>query len=116
MVVKRSKMKTELKERMRDGDGTVTLVHFTDCSNEKNIRLLAELTLPPGASIGKHQHDAETEYFLVVSGNGVVDDNGVEKPISAGDSIITGGGAYHSVRNTGDVPLVMNAAIVTYQA
>jgi mannose-6-phosphate isomerase-like protein (cupin superfamily) len=75
---------------------------------------LAEITLPPGASIGKHSHDAETEYFLVVSGSGAVDDNGVEKQVSAGDSIITGGGAYHSVKNTGAVPLILHAAIVTY--
>jgi mannose-6-phosphate isomerase-like protein (cupin superfamily) len=114
MVVKRNEMKTELKEQMRGGEGTVTLVHFTGCENEKNIRLLAEITLPPGASIGKHRHDAETEYFLIVSGSGMVDDNGVEKPVLAGDSIITGDGAYHSVKNTGDVPLVMNAAIVTH--
>ncbi|MDR0587053.1 MAG: cupin domain-containing protein [Treponema sp.] len=114
MVVKRNEMKTEIKEKMRGGEGTVTLVHFTDCKDEKNIRLLAEITLPPGASIGNHQHDAETEYFLVVSGSGIVDDSGVEKPVSAGDSIITGGGASHSVKNTGNVPLVLHAAIVTY--
>ncbi|MDR0403812.1 MAG: cupin domain-containing protein [Treponema sp.] len=114
MVIKRSEMKTEIKEKMRDGEGSVTLVHFTGCENEKNIRLLAELSLPPGASIGKHRHDAETEYFMVVSGSGVTDDNGVETPVSAGDSIITGGGAYHSVKNTGDVPLVLHAAIVTH--
>jgi mannose-6-phosphate isomerase-like protein (cupin superfamily) len=113
MVVKRNEMKTELKEKMRGGEETVALVHFTECENEKNIRLLAEITLPPGASIGKHQHDAETEYFLIVSGSGIVDDNGVEKQVSAGDSIITGDGAYHSVKNTGDVPLVMHAVIVT---
>ncbi|MDR2048227.1 MAG: cupin domain-containing protein [Treponema sp.] len=114
MVVKRSEMKTELKEKMRGGEGTVTLVHFTDCQDEKNIRLLAEITLPPGASIGNHQHDGETEYFLIVSGSGIVDDNGAEKPIAAGDSIITGNGACHSVKNTGNVPLVLHAAIVTH--
>jgi mannose-6-phosphate isomerase-like protein (cupin superfamily) len=114
MTIKRNEMKTELKEKMRGGEGTVTLVHFTGAESEKNIRLLAEITLPPGASIGKHQHDAETEYFLIVSGSGLVDDNGVEKPVSAGDSIITGDGAYHGVKNTGDVPLVMHAAIVTH--
>jgi mannose-6-phosphate isomerase-like protein (cupin superfamily) len=114
MVIKRSEMKTEIKEQMRGGDGKVTLVHFTDCQDEKNIRLLAEITLPPGASIGNHRHDAETEYFLIASGNGIVDDDGVEKPISAGDSIITGGGASHSVKNTGNVPLVLHAVIVTH--
>jgi mannose-6-phosphate isomerase-like protein (cupin superfamily) len=114
MVIKRDAMKREAKEHMRDGEGTVSLVHFTDCGGEKNIRMLAELTLPPGASIGLHRHDAETEYFLVVSGSGVVNDDGVEKPFAAGDAIVTGGGAAHAVRNSGAVPLVLHAAIVTH--
>jgi mannose-6-phosphate isomerase-like protein (cupin superfamily) len=114
MIVKRNEMKGETKEKMRGGEGTVSFVHFTDCSKEKNIRMLAELTLPPGASIGYHQHDSETEYFLIVSGSGVVSDNGAERPVAAGDAVITGGGASHSVKNTGNVPLVMHAVIVTY--
>jgi mannose-6-phosphate isomerase-like protein (cupin superfamily) len=114
MVNYRAEMKTEEKEKMRDGEGTVSFVHFTDCGNEKNIRMLAELTLPPGASIGNHRHDAETEYFLIVSGSGTVNDNGIERSIKAGDAVITGNGASHSVKNTGTVPLVMHAVIVTH--
>jgi mannose-6-phosphate isomerase-like protein (cupin superfamily) len=114
MVNYRAEMKIEAKEKMRGGEGTVSLVHFTGCENEKNIRLLAELTLPPGASIGNHRHDAETEYFLIVSGSGAVNDNGVERNIKAGDAVITGNGTSHSVKNTGTVPLVMHAVIVTH--
>ncbi|MDR1506262.1 MAG: cupin domain-containing protein [Treponema sp.] len=114
MVAKRNGMKTELREKMRGGDGTVTLVHFTGCENEKHLRLLAELTLPPGASIGKHRHDEETEYFLIASGSGVVDDDGRESPVSSGDLIVTGGGASHGVKNTGNIPLVMHAIIIPY--
>ncbi|MDR2371048.1 MAG: cupin domain-containing protein [Treponema sp.] len=114
MIVKRNEMKTETKEKMRGGEGTISFVHFADCANEKNIRMLAELTVPPGASIGYHQHNSETEYFLVVSGSGVVNDNGAEKPVAAGDAVITGGGVSHGVKNTGNVPLVMHAVIVTY--
>jgi mannose-6-phosphate isomerase-like protein (cupin superfamily) len=107
-------MRIEQKEKMRGGEGTVSLVHLADCEKEKNIRLLAELTLPPGASIGSHRHEGETEYFLVLSGSGLVDDDGTERAVTAGDTIITGGGASHSVKNTGAGPLVMHAVIVTY--
>ena len=114
MVINRSGMKTEKKERMRDGEGTVSIVHLVDCEKEKNIRMLAELTLPPGASIGNHRHEGETEYFLVLSGGGTVHDDGTEKAVKAGDTIITGNGASHSVKNTGACPLVMHAVIVTH--
>ena len=114
MVINRSGMKTEKKERMRDGEGTVSIVHLVDCEGEKNIRMLAELTLPPGASIGSHRHEGETEYFLVLSGGGRLNDDGTEKAVKAGDTIITGNGASHSIKNTGADPLVMHAVIVTH--
>jgi len=114
MLIKRNEMKTEVKEKMRGGEGKTELVHLVDCENEKNIRMLAELTLKPGCSIGSHSHEAETEYFVMLSGEGVVNDNGTEKPVKAGDVVVTGNGASHSLRNNGSVPLVLHAIIVTY--
>ncbi|MDR3139957.1 MAG: cupin domain-containing protein, partial [Treponema sp.] len=72
MVIHRNEMKVEEKEKMRDGNGTVQFTYFAESGTQKNARMLAELTLPPGASIGYHQHDAETEYFFILSGNGTV--------------------------------------------
>lgn len=114
MVIHRNGMKTETKEKMRGGEGSAAIVHMVDCAHEQNIRMLAEITLQPGSSIGSHNHESETEYFLILSGSGTVNDNGVEVQVSAGDSIITGNGASHSISNTGNVPLVFHAVIVTY--
>ena len=114
MVNHRNEMKTETKEKMRGGEGITSFTHFVDCENEKNIRMLAELTLPPGASIGKHVHDSETEYYIILSGSGTVNDNGKDVPVKAGDTMITGNGASHSITNTGSAPLVFHAIIVTY--
>jgi mannose-6-phosphate isomerase-like protein (cupin superfamily) len=114
MIIARKDMKREQKEKMRDGEGVASFTHLVDCENEKNIRLLSEINLLPGASIGYHQHNNETEYFLIVSGNGMVNDNGTEKPVSAGDAIVTGNGASHSIKNTGKELLVLHAVIVTY--
>jgi mannose-6-phosphate isomerase-like protein (cupin superfamily) len=114
MVIQRKNMETEVKEKMRGGEGRAELVHLVDCENEKNIRLLSEMTLQPGCSIGNHSHEAETEYFIILSGSGMVNDNGLETPVQAGDVIITGNGASHSISNTGAAPLVFHAVIVTY--
>jgi mannose-6-phosphate isomerase-like protein (cupin superfamily) len=114
MVIHRNEMKREQKEKMRDGEGTVTFTHFLDGTTEQHVRMLAELTLPPGASIGNHRHDSETEYFLILSGTGTVNDNGTEVLVKPGDAVITGNGAAHCIKNTGTVPLVFHAIIVTY--
>ena len=114
MVIRRSGMKTEIKEKMRGGNGNTAIMHIVGCENEKNIRLLAELTLQPGCSIGMHNHENETEYYIILSGTGTVNDNGTDTEINAGDAVITGNGASHSISNTGAVPLVFHAVIVTY--
>ncbi|MDR2482933.1 MAG: cupin domain-containing protein [Treponema sp.] len=113
MVIHRNEMKTERKENMRGGEGAASLTHFTG-GPERHTRLAAELSLPPGASIGYHQHTDETEYFVFLEGSGVVNDNGADIPVQKGDVMITGGGASHGVKNTGAVPLVFNAFIITY--
>ena len=116
MVTHRNEMKSEVREKMRGGEGSATLIHLADCAGdkEKNVRFLSEVTLPPGTSIGKHSHENETEYYIILSGNGTVDDNGKAVTVKTGDIVITGGGAFHSIANNGSVPLIFHAIIVTY--
>jgi len=114
MVISRKEMKVENRERLRDGEGIARITHLVDAGAEKNVRLLAETTLDPGSSIGYHSHDSETEYFFILSGTGLVNDDGKELEVGPGDSIITGNGASHSLKNNGSVPLVFHAIIVTY--
>ena len=114
MVIHRNEMKTEEKERMRDGDGVTHFTYLLDGATQKNARLFAETTLKPGCSIGYHRHDSETEYYFILSGEGTVNDDGKDVQVKKGDAIITGNGASHSIKNTGSVPLVFHAVIVTY--
>jgi len=114
MIIHRNEMKVDEKERLRDGEGTARFIHLVDGSTQKNARLFAEFTLNPGCSIGYHQHDSETEYYFILSGTGIVNDDGKEVQVKQGDSIITGNGASHSIKNSGSVPLVFHAVIVTY--
>jgi mannose-6-phosphate isomerase-like protein (cupin superfamily) len=114
MVVHRNEMKVEPKERLRNGEGTAIFTHFVEGGTQNNIRLAAEIALPPGASIGYHQHEGETEYFVFLEGTGIANDNGTEVPVKKGDVMITGNGAYHGVRNSGTGSLVFNAFIITH--
>jgi len=49
-----------------------------------------------------------------MSSQGVVNDNGTEKPVKADDAVVTGNGASHGLRHNGSVPLVFHTIIVTY--
>ena len=105
--------KSELRENMRGGEGTVKITNFTDkealC---EKARLFGKITLEPGCSIGYHVHENETESFYFASGEGIADDNGTTVKVSAGDTLVTTSGQGHSIRNDGDIPLVIIATIV----
>jgi mannose-6-phosphate isomerase-like protein (cupin superfamily) len=114
MIIKREDMKTEVRDAMRGGPGSVKLTHLEAGENMKNCRLLSEIVLPPGSGIGEHEHINETEYYIITAGEGIVVDNGVDTPVKAGEVVATPHGNSHSITNTGSVDLTMIAVIITY--
>ena len=116
MIHTASDYKSEVREAMRGGDKSVKITHYFDEANElmSPARLCAQLELEPGAGIGFHTHENEEEIFIVLSGTALVDDNGVEKTVTAGDSILTGNGAGHAVKNIGSDTLRMVAVIIPF--
>jgi len=112
MTTHRSQMKTDVKEKLRGGAGSTGIAHCLDYERAKHITLFAEMTLQPGCSIGDHRHDNEAEYYIIASGGGKVNDNGVEVTVSPGDVVVTVSGEHHGIENTGSVPLVFYAIIV----
>ena len=75
-------------------------------------RMLAHNTIPPGASIGFHKHETDFEVYYILRGEGLVDDNGVMKPVKVGDVIYTPPGESHSIENTGSENLEFIALIL----
>ena len=115
MIRKRDKRETETRKDMRGGTGEVVIRHyFKKDEVNASCRLCAELIIAPEASIGLHEHNDEDELFIIQSGRGIIVDGGKETEIEEGDSILTGKGASHSIRNTGDVDLVVTAIIMQY--
>ena len=115
MIRKLQDCSKEVRHEMRGGEGDVKIRHFWKSDELGSpTRLCAELTLDPGVSIGFHRHEKEEEIFIVVSGEGEVDDNGKKAAVKAGDTILTGNGAGHGIRNTGKTPLVIVAVIGSF--
>ena len=110
MIVKETVIQ---KANHLDGKGTIE-IHAAMQGEEifrGHGRMLAMVTLPPGSSIGYHQHVGETETYFVVEGNGIFTHNGVESPIGPGEVGLMEVGDYHGIENTGDTDLKMVALI-----
>lgn len=108
-------MPTEVRHAMRGGVGDITVQHlFSKEEITAKTRLCARLTLPPGASIGTHQHNGEDEVYYLLSGTGMLDDGTTQTTVTAGDAVLTGRGESHSIANTGDTNLEILAVIMCY--
>jgi mannose-6-phosphate isomerase-like protein (cupin superfamily) len=115
MIKRSSSMFKELKEQMRGGAGTIEITHLLDKDEIKGkARLVARIKINPGCSIGLHEHINEEEIFYIISGKGIIDDNGIKREVAAGDAALAKGGEAHSVENTGSSPLEMIAVILLY--
>jgi len=115
MVRFRKDMRTEVKHQLRGGKGCVDFTHILENGElNSSSRLVANLKLDPGSSIGVHEHINEEEIYYVLSGKGILSENGIETEISAGDVALTKNGGSHSIENRSDTALEMLAIILLY--
>lgn len=115
MIKRKSEMLTSSIENMRGGEGHTKMMSiFPKEEIMGKCRLFNIITLDPGCSIGTHTHDQEEEIYYILSGTGVVDDNGQMVNVEPGDAVKTGNGDFHSIKNNSDVPLVFMAVILLF--
>ena len=76
-------------------------------ANSKNF-LLGWTVLPPGARHDKHKHFHADEFWIVLSGSGIMYTEDGEKDAAEGDVVLTPRGQWHGFNNTTkkDVTLV----------
>lgn len=113
MIRKAAECKTEYRENMRGGNGTVELTSFATPAELNNKgRLFANITLKPGCSIGYHVHEADSELFYLIRGEALYNDNGTVCAVSAGDIMVCPAGTGHSIENSGKEDVELCAVIV----
>ncbi len=116
MLKRAREMRVEKHINLRGGFGKVTMTHIMEAEEHELRRigrLFAKITLPPGASIGYHQHVGESETYYILSGQGEINDNGTKVKVGAGDMVLTREGEYHSVINVAsDEDLVLIGLIL----
>ena len=100
-------------EEMCGGKGHVIIKHIL---GEKELNgkcgLYAQVTIEPGCTLGYHEHHGESETYYILSGEGRYNDNGVIRPVKAGDVTFTPDGRGHALDNTGETSLVFMALII----
>jgi len=75
-------------------------------------RLYAKIVLPPGSTIGWHQHKGETEPYYILSGEGdFTDTDGSVTKVHAGDICTIEVNGYHALENDGTEDLALIALI-----
>lgn len=111
MITRAAEQSKSVREYMRGGKEYVKFTHLSGKLPEK-ARIFDILTLIPGASIGYHVHEGETELFYFMDGCGRVQDDDQFYDVTAGDCMATFSGHGHAVENTGDHDLILLAAIV----
>ena len=83
-------------ENMCGGKGHVIIKDILEGDELKGkCGLYAQVTIEKGCSLGYHEHHGETETYYILSGEGEYDDNGVKRPVKAGDITITPDGKGH---------------------
>lgn len=106
MIVNYQEITPTKIENMRGGEGSVYIQKF----NTENF-LMARITIPQNASIGKHEHTMDNEYVYVEEGNGECLINDVWVPLSKGASHLNQREHTHSIRNNSFADLVIIAYI-----
>jgi mannose-6-phosphate isomerase-like protein (cupin superfamily) len=89
-----------------DGVGEIGFVRLTDRFPMRGRWEFVDFaSVPPGCTVGLHEHAADEELYVVLRGTGVVTVNGAEERIDARCVLVNPPYAVHGIRNDGAEPL-----------
>ncbi|MEV0123181.1 cupin domain-containing protein [Streptomyces sp. NPDC050703] len=94
------------KEHDHGGLGTI-LAHrvFTRGADGPGAEFIDLAVLPPGTSIGRHRHGADHETYVVLSGEGLMHQDGEEFRVGPGDVVANRPHGEHGLLNDRDTDL-----------
>lgn len=110
------KLKQQLKivaENNQLGDEVLYLSDLADFGIRNSVlETFALARLKSGEEVELHKHEGECEYYYIISGKGVYNDNGKYIDILPGTVTFTPSGESHGIKNTGDEMLEFIALII----
>ncbi len=100
-------LEKELREEtIHGGEGKCRhTVVFTEQEMEAPIRFINYTIIPPSASFGLHKHGNDNEFYVILSSEGVYQEDGAEVRVKKGDIIMNAPFGEHGIKNTGDTDM-----------
>lgn len=106
MKIEFNKMEEVSMPNFKGGEMSVEAKMFFDGKNR-----IMKLRLVPGASIGVHKHETNSEMMYVLEGTGTVICDGEEMQITVGDCHYCEKGHTHTLMNKSDADLIIFAVV-----
>ncbi len=106
MILDFGKMEITRLEHFRGGEKSVQAQMHVD-----ELNRIMRGTLEPGASIGLHTHESNSEIIYILEGDGVVLYDGAYEDIHAGQCHYCPKGHAHSLMNRSQTDLVFFAVV-----
>ena len=107
------KSEVEIAEKKAGGKGKISIERVLTAKElGESAQMFAKVTIPKGASIGKHQHVGTTETYHILEGNAKYTDNDEVYEVKAGDTTFCADGDFHGIENAGENELVFMALIL----
>ncbi|MBO6179125.1 MAG: cupin domain-containing protein [Selenomonadaceae bacterium] len=107
------KSEVEIAEKKAGGKGKISIERVLTAKElGESAQMFAKVTIPKGASIGKHQHVGTTETYHILEGSAKYTDNDEVYEVKAGDTTFCADGDFHGIENAGENDLVFMALIL----
>ncbi len=114
MVIKKSERRSAVIKHMRDGEGSIRKFDYEPIQVPSHTKMIAEIRVEPGCSIGIHIHQNEHEIFFCHEGELTLYDNGTECVLHPGDVSICLDGESHGIANHTNSSASLYAVIITH--
>jgi len=101
LIVKRKDMPRAPLPECHGGKGALDWIRVLDGEDTRgpHLNFMHDDILPPGSSIGVHHHEKDTEYYFVVSGEGVMTLDDRRFDVQPGDITAVYPGGSHGLEN-----------------
>lgn len=95
-----------------NGKGEITINHILAAPELGANDMFAKVVIPPGCSIGYHEHHGNTETYYILKGEALYNENGKqEMKLTAGTTTFCPDGEGHSIESCGTEDLEFIALI-----
>ena len=105
----------ELIEEIETNNGRKVFSQFLlnqfDGVNKK-LKQFSVVEVNPNEEIEYHVHEGDSDFYYIISGKGLYNDNGVITEVSAGTVTFTPSGEGHALKNISEEQLVFIALVI----